>query len=216
MVNAAPIAWTTTLSMDPPLVGLAIHSERHTADMIQASEEFAINIPGPAMMKQTAYLGSLSGTDSSKLEEAELVTFKGLRVDAPLLEGCLAWIECGLQDVHRIGDHLLFVGEVVKVQALDEAYAQRWLLDDPKLSPLVFLGGTEYSSLRERMQAVVEVDELGKLIVETPEEREQREEEEAIERERVVTEGEEGATERDEFERQTAPEPPEESDVAIL
>lgn len=217
MDNAAPVAWMTTLSMDPELVGLAIHSERHTADMIQASEEFAINIPGPAMMKQTAYLGSVSGADSTKLEEAELETFRGLRVGAPLIEGCLAWIECGLQDVLQTGDHLLFVAEVVKVQAMDEAYAERWLLEDPKLSPLIFLGDTQYTVLGQTMDAVVEVDELGRLVVETPEEREQREEEEAIQREHVDTEGAEGAVERAEFERDSAPDgPPESDDIAVL
>jgi flavin reductase (DIM6/NTAB) family NADH-FMN oxidoreductase RutF len=216
MDNAAPIAWMTTLSMDPALVGLAIHSERHTADMIQASEEFAINIPGRAMMKQTAFLGSVSGADSTKLEEAELETFKALRVGAPLIEGCLAWIECGLQDVQQIGDHLLFVAEVVKVQALDEAYSERWLLEDSKFSPLIFLGKTHYTILGQTMDAVVEVDELGRLVVETPEEREQREEEEALARERVDTEGAEGAAERTEFERDSTPETPPESDVAVL
>ncbi len=216
MENAAPVAWMMALSMAPPLVGLAIHSDRHTADMIQASEEFAINIPGAAMMKQTAFLGAVSGADAAKIEEAGLETFKGFRVQAPLIEGCLAWIECGLQDVQSIGDHLLFVGEVLKVQALDDAYSGRWLLTDPKLSPLMFLGDTEYTTLGQTMDAVVKVDELGRLIVETPEEREQREEEEAIARERVGSEGVEGAEERAEFERQDVPDPPPETDIAVL
>lgn len=213
MSNAATISWLTSLSMDPPLLAIAVHSERHTADMIQASEEFVINIPSPAMMKQTAYLGAVSGVDSAKLEEADLKTFRGMRVGAPLIEGCLAWIECGLRDVQQTGDHLLFVAEVVKVQALSEAYAEYWLLEDPKLSPLIFLGDTQYAVLGKTMEAVVEVDELGRLVLETVEEREEREEDEAVERERIGAEGTEGAAERTVFERDSTPES---DDVAVL
>jgi flavin reductase (DIM6/NTAB) family NADH-FMN oxidoreductase RutF len=179
MPNAAPIAWTTTLSMNPPVVGVVVHPHRHTADMIRFGEEFAINIPSPALLKQTAYLGTLTGLGVDKLQNAKLQTFKGVRIDPPLIEGCLAWIECGLQDVIPIGDHTLFVGKVVTVQALDEAYATRWLLPSPELSPVAYLGGKTYATIADARDIEFEVDELGGLVAESPEEREEREETEA-------------------------------------
>lgn len=192
IANAAPIAWMAPLSMEPPLVGCVIHPHRHTADMIRFSEAFAINIPGPALLKHTAFFGSVTGLNTNKIEASGLETFSPLIIDAPLLEGCLAWIECTVQDVIRIGDHTLFVGNVVKVQADDEAYAQQWLLKDRDHSPLTFIGGTRYALISDPMDAVVEVDVHGALVVETAEERERREELEAIERERRRAEGEEG------------------------
>ena len=192
MFNAAPIAWTTPLSIDPPLVGCVIHPHRHTADMIRFSDAFAINIPGPRLLKQTAFLGTQSGLNNNKLESAGLETFAPLMIDAPLIEGCLAWIECTLQDVIRTGDHTLFVGEPVKVQAEDEAYAERWLLPSRELSPLSYLGGTRYAVIGDEQEAVVEVDVSGALVIETAEERERREELEAQEREKRRLEGEEG------------------------
>lgn len=192
MFNAAPIAWTTPLSIEPPLVGCVIHPHRHTADMIRFSDAFAINIPGPKLLKQTAFLGTQSGLNNNKLESAGLETFAPLMIDAPLIEGCLAWIECTLQDVIRTGDHTLFVGEPVKVQAEDEAYAERWLLPSRELSPLSYLGGTRYAVIGDEQEAVVEVDINGALIVETAEERERREELEGQEREKRRLEGEEG------------------------
>lgn len=192
MANAAPIAWTVPLSMEPPLAGIVVHPHRHTADMIRFSQEFAINIPPPALMKQTAFLGSQTGLNTNKLEAAGLETFSGMRIDAPLIDGCLAWIECGLQDVIAIGDHTLFVGRVVRVQALEEAYAGQWLLKDPAYSPMVYIGGATYAPLGRPRDAVVQTDVQGGLIIETSEEREQREEEEARERELRQTEGDEG------------------------
>jgi flavin reductase (DIM6/NTAB) family NADH-FMN oxidoreductase RutF len=160
--------------------------------MIRFSEEFAINIPGPGLLKQTHFLGTQTGLNTNKLEAAGLELFNGQQVQAPLIEGCLAWIECGLQDVIPIGDHTLFVGRVVRVQALDEAYAQRWLLESRQYSPLTYIGGTHYAVVGDPREAVIEVDTQGGLVGETAEEREQREEEEARERELRKAEGDEG------------------------
>ena len=194
--NAAPIAWCAALSMEPPLIGIVVHPNRHTSDMIRFSDGFAINIPGPTLVKQTAFLGTLSGVENNKLEASGLQLFSPLMIDAPLIEGCLAWIECTLQDVIRTGDHSLFVGNVVKVQADDEAYAQQWLLKDREHSPLTFIGGKRYAVIGEPLDAVVETDVNGSLILETVEERERREEEEAHAAEEAKLEGVEGLTEK--------------------
>jgi len=190
--NAAPIAWCAPVSMQPPMVGIVVHPHRHTADLIRFSDNFAINIPGPSLVKQTAFLGSLTGLDNNKLESSGLGLFNPLVVDAPLIEGCLAWIECTLQDVIRLGDHSLFVGNVVKVQADDEAYAQQWLLKGREHSPLTFIGGNRYAVIGDPIEATFEVDVSGALVRENVEERERREEEEAIRAEEAKQEGAEG------------------------
>ena len=190
--NAAPVAWTVPLSMSPPMVGIVLHPVRHTADMIRFSEEFALNIPGPELLRETAFFGNSSGSDENKVEGSKLDTFTALRVDAPLLDGCLAWIECGLRDVIPTGDHILFVGEVVAVQALEEAYAERWLLEERVFSPLTFLGSNWYAQVREAREAEFEVDAQGGLTAESAEQREQREELEAHETELREQEGDEG------------------------
>jgi flavin reductase (DIM6/NTAB) family NADH-FMN oxidoreductase RutF len=196
MANAAPIAWMTPLSIDPPRLGVAIAPERHTAAMIRFSGAFAINIPGPGLLKQTAFLGSLSGLEANKLEAAGLETFRPLIIDAPLIEGCLAWIECTVEDALRIGDHTLFVAEPVKVQADDEAYVGRWLLQSRDRSPLTFLGGRHYAVIGEPLEAAFTIDEHGALVSETPEEREARLEREAREAELRRLEGDEGFRQR--------------------
>ncbi|MDP2950669.1 MAG: flavin reductase, partial [Chloroflexota bacterium] len=117
-------------------------------------------------------------------------TFKAQRVDAPLLEGCLAYIECSLEDVLRLGDHALFVGKVLAVQADDEAFDEAWLLADDDHKPLHYLGSDLYSFLGERMQAKLRTSEEGTVeLAETVEERERREEEEARRQEQAEKEG---------------------------
>ena len=49
---------------------------------------------------------------------------------APLLEGALGWIECRLRHEYEVGDHTLFVGEVVSVER------------GPATVPLVHIGSS--------------------------------------------------------------------------
>ncbi len=151
--NVMPAAVVSPLSFDPPLVGLAVHSSRHTHDMIKYSEEFALNIPGQELLHHCQYLGSVSGRDLDKLDLTKLPTFRARQVDAPLLEGCVGYIECGVQDAMTTGDHTFFVGKVVAAQVEKEAFGETWLLDDPELKPLHYLGKNFYSLLDGILEA---------------------------------------------------------------
>jgi flavin reductase (DIM6/NTAB) family NADH-FMN oxidoreductase RutF len=151
--DVLPIAWSAPLSAEPPLVGVCVHPSRHSHDMIRYSEEFALNFPGPALLNHVAYYGSVSGRDVDKLELTKLPTISARKVEAPLLDGCVASIECGVEDAIRIGDHTLFVGRVLAVAADDDAFQETWLLQDEAARPLHYLGGLFYATLHERLEA---------------------------------------------------------------
>jgi flavin reductase (DIM6/NTAB) family NADH-FMN oxidoreductase RutF len=121
--------------------------------MIRFSEEFALNIPGPQLVNHCQYFGTTTGRGTNKLEAAKLPTFRARKVDAKLLEGCVGFIECGLEDALRIGDHTLFVGRVLAVSADEEAYDEMWTLKDESEKPLHYLGGSSYAVLRARLEA---------------------------------------------------------------
>lgn len=189
--DVMPAAWTAPVSHRPPLIGVAVHPSRHTHDMIRFSEQFALNFPGRDLMNHAHYFGVVSGRDVDKLGLSKLPTFAAEKVDAPLIQGCLAYIECGVEDALRIGDHTLFVGRPLAVQAESEAFDETWLLADPDYRPLHYLGIDRYAVLGERLQAELRTTEEGTIeLAETVEERERREEEEALERERRQREGE--------------------------
>ena len=188
--NVMPVIWHTPLSRVPPLIGVVVHPGRYTHDMIRFSESFALNFPARDLLNHAHYFGSVSGEEVGKLENARLPTFRASKIEAPLIEHCVAWVECGLEDTHRIGDHTLFIGRVLVVQADDEAFDETWLVDDPDHKPLHYLGGDRYAVLAERLQAVLRTTDEGAIeLTETNEEREQRIEAEALERERLQREG---------------------------
>jgi flavin reductase (DIM6/NTAB) family NADH-FMN oxidoreductase RutF len=151
--NVMPAAFVTPLSFDPPLVGLAVHPSRHTHDMIKHSEEFALNVPARELLHHCQYLGSVSGREADKLELTKLPAFRARHVEAPLLEGCIGYIECRVEDAFTVGDHTLFVGNVVAAQVEQGAFEETWLLTDPDLKPLHYLGLNYYAVLGERLEA---------------------------------------------------------------
>jgi flavin reductase (DIM6/NTAB) family NADH-FMN oxidoreductase RutF len=153
--NVMPVAYVMVLSLAPPVVGLAISPQRHTFDVIKMTEEFAINIPSRQLLHHVQYLGALSGVEYDKLELTKLPYFRARKLDTILLEGCVGWIECGLQDMVEMGDHHLVVGNVVAVSADDEAFGDRWLLQDEDEKPLHYLGANFYSTLGRVLEARV-------------------------------------------------------------
>lgn len=189
--DVMPAIWTTPLSRTPPLVGVVVNPARHTHDMVRFSEEFALNFPARDLVDHTQYFGTVSGADVTKIELGKLSTFRASKVEAPLIENCVAWVECSLEDALRIGDHTLFVGRVLVVQADKEAFDETWLLEDPDYRPLHYLGVDRYSTLGNVFKAELRTTDEGTIdLGETGEEREQREEAEAREREWRDREGE--------------------------
>lgn len=184
--NVMPAVFVTPISFDPPFIGLAVHPARHTHDMITYSEEFALNIPSRQLLHHCQYLGSVSGRELNKFELTKLPTFRARKVDAPLIEGCLGYIECGLEDAYTTGDHTLFVGKVVAAQAEKEAFEETWLLADDDDKPLHYLGLNYYAILGQRLEARVPEaeapaaveEEFQEVLEETQEEHERREQEE--------------------------------------
>ena len=151
--NVMPVAYAMNLSLRPPLVGIAVHPSRYSYEIIRKTEEFALNLPSRELLHHVQYLGSLTGAEVDKLELTKLPNFRARRLDTVLLEGCVGWIECSLEDTIELGDHFLFIGRVVAVAADDDAFRERWLLEDDDLKPLHYLGANFYSLLSTTLEA---------------------------------------------------------------
>ena len=151
--NVMPLAWHAPLSSDPPLIGISVERSRHTVDMISHAQEFALNFPTWPLLHHVQYLGAMSGGDIDKFEATQLEIFDAVRVSAPLIEGCAAWIECEVQQVIPLGDHVLFVGLPVAVQVDPASFDERWLVGAEEQRPLHFLGANQYAHLHRVLEA---------------------------------------------------------------
>lgn len=154
--NVMPLAWYMPVSVKPALVAIAVAQERYTADLVSHGQEFALNFPKRPYLHHVQYLGGLRGENIDKFEATQWETFIPTRISSPLLMNCAGWVECEVVEVHPIGDHIVFIGEVVAVHVDPESFdtdLREWRLGDENDRVLHFLGGNHYSSLNHLQEA---------------------------------------------------------------
>jgi flavin reductase (DIM6/NTAB) family NADH-FMN oxidoreductase RutF len=123
-VNVMAAAWSMPLDFDPPKVAVVIDKNTLTRSMIEASGEFALNIPSRELARLTLQVGSTSGREVDKFAAFGAGAWTGEQVGAPLLDGCLAWLECRvLPEPHIQDTYDLFLGEVVAAWADPTVFA---------------------------------------------------------------------------------------------
>lgn len=153
--NLMAAAWAMPLDFEPPKVAVVIDKATFTRQLIEASGEFALMVPGGAQADLTVTVGNTSGQAlteghpaTDKFAAHGIATFAAQRIAAPLVEGCLAWLECRViawPDVTAAHD--LYLAEVVAAQADGRVFhGGRWHFDDapPALRSLHHLGGGQF------------------------------------------------------------------------
>lgn len=116
----------TSLSLEPTMILVCVEKITHTHGLLGRSGVFAVNIL--AMHQEDV------SRLFAKRAEPEINSLRGQRFvigesGAPVLEDCLAYLECRVADVLDGGDHSIFLGEVVAAGVVSEG------------APLVFYRG---------------------------------------------------------------------------
>lgn len=136
--NLMAAAWAMPLDFDPPKVAVVLDKSTFTRRLIEGSGEFALNLPCRAQADMAYTVGSCGGEALDKFEAFNIGSFAGQATQAPLVEGCVAWLECRLLPQPALqAQHDLFLAEVVAAQADARAYAHgRWQFrDGPDADP---------------------------------------------------------------------------------
>ncbi len=119
-----------SLSLDPPLILWSIARTTPSFDLFGTGDPFVVNVLS-AEQEELAMQFAQSGADKFK----NVKTHPGLR-GIPIIDGCVAYLECDVEARHPGGDHDIIVGRVRRVFNLSKA-------------PLLFHGGA-FHSLPER------------------------------------------------------------------
>jgi len=102
-----------SLSLDPPLVLLAIANHGRLLKIIRDAGHFAVSVLGSGQ-RPVCDWAATAGRDDSENATAGM---RAARSGAPLIPGAIAWFECRLESLSRHGDHTLLVGLVVDAWA---------------------------------------------------------------------------------------------------
>ena len=132
--NIMAAAWVCALDFDPPKITVVIDKNTFTSELVLASGSFAINVPCVAQIDLVTKLGASSGREldgTDKFAENKLTTFAAKHIDAPLLEGCVAWLECKvIPELHNQNTYDLWIAEVVAAYADEHVFSDgRWHFD---------------------------------------------------------------------------------------
>lgn len=96
-----------SVSMDPPLVAVALERESATASAVRGSREFNVSV----LTRAQEFLADRFAGRAPAVDWRTTPHRLG-RNGIPLLDGCAAWLECGLLVTHDAGDHDICIAEV--------------------------------------------------------------------------------------------------------
>ncbi|MES0874001.1 flavin reductase [Sinimarinibacterium thermocellulolyticum] len=124
--DGTPIGLTAnsfnSVSLDPPLVLWSLANNAMSFEAFRAATHWAVHV-----------LGADQEELSGRFARRGVDKFAGLEIEdgvggVPLLRGCAARFECRTASQYQGGDHLIFIGEVLR-------------FDRDEAAPLVFHGG---------------------------------------------------------------------------
>ena len=129
--NIMAAAWAMPLDFEPPKVAVVLDKATWTRQLLEASGTFVLNVPCVAQADITQSVGTGSGLELQqqrgidKFQAYGLQTFSADSIDAPMLEGCVAWLECRvLPEPHNHQQYDLFLAEVIAAQADERVFSE--------------------------------------------------------------------------------------------
>jgi len=122
-----------SVSMDPPLILWSLSRSSRNLKAFQSARHFCVHI---LREDQSALSRRFAMSDVDKFEGMEFEPGEG---GVPILPGSAARLECRTYAQHDGGDHVIFLGEVIRIAA------------DHDARPLLFHGG-RYAVLSDTVE----------------------------------------------------------------
>jgi len=107
-INGMIASWVSQVSYDPPLIMVAVHSNRYSHHLLEKGHAFALHVLDKS---QTDMLKRFKGPDPEK--KFSDISWKTEKTGVPILKNCMAWFELKVKEHHDPGNHTLFIGEVI-------------------------------------------------------------------------------------------------------
>ena len=149
VANVMAAAWAGVLDFMPPKLTVVLDKATATRALIEASGQFALQLPTRAMATLTTGVGTDSAhTVPDKLHKHGVQLFSVPGSGVPLVQGCVGWLLCRLvPEPYNQQTYDLFIGEVTAAWADDRVFSQgRWHFDqaDNALRTIHHVAGGSY------------------------------------------------------------------------
>lgn len=101
----------SSVSLDPPLVLFCLDRASHNIGAFRAAGRFAVNVLGEDQRDLSVRFSTTIG------DRWDGVVWERWETGAPVLNGCLAALDCETEAIHEGGDHVIIVGRVQRLAA---------------------------------------------------------------------------------------------------
>ena len=106
------VATLTSLSLEPPLVGVAIARQAALHELLREAGSFGVSL----LAADQGWVAEHFARGVPPIAMWKGVAAHAGQLGAPLLDGALGWLECRLVDELAAGTHTFFVGDVVRAE----------------------------------------------------------------------------------------------------
>jgi flavin reductase (DIM6/NTAB) family NADH-FMN oxidoreductase RutF len=107
------VSAVVSLSLEPPLVGVAVSRQAAMHELLRSAGGFALSL----LAGDQDAVAQHFARGVPPFAHWHGVARREGAAGAPLLDGALGWVECRLGGEQPAGDHTLFLGEVLSVEA---------------------------------------------------------------------------------------------------
>ena len=107
-INGMIASWVSQISYDPPKVMVAVHPNRFTHQLISKSRAFALHL---LRQDQQELIKRFKLPETERKFDA--ISWHRGKDGCPILEDCLAYMECKVTEAYSPGNHTLFIGEIL-------------------------------------------------------------------------------------------------------
>jgi flavin reductase (DIM6/NTAB) family NADH-FMN oxidoreductase RutF len=114
------------VSEDLPLLVVSVARHILTHELIEEAGEFVLNVASSNQAKLARKLGSTHGKEIDKFKEFDISTEKANKVNAPMIKGSFAHLECKVVTSYSTGNYTIYLAEVVDYRVDDNLVPVAW------------------------------------------------------------------------------------------
>lgn len=141
-VNIMAAEWTHHVSYSPGMIAVCIGFDKATDANIMKTKEFGVSLASNDQTILASVAGGSSGKEYDKIAAATKLGFgfvPSKHIKPPLVKGAALTLECRLVNASDVGDHRMFIGEVLDATSGAEPVAYHggkyWHITSPAAKP---------------------------------------------------------------------------------
>lgn len=118
-VNGMLANFLSQCSFDPPLVMVSVENDSRTLAFIREARNFGVNLLNAGQRELAGGLGKATKRNPG-LDKLASVIYHVSALGNPILDDALGFFECRVLSETPAGDSVVFIGEVIDAQSLNQ------------------------------------------------------------------------------------------------